>query len=66
MNKQEFKTRWESDDDGGGITFNEIADCYVAWGLGSSPKTKLLTAVQYAVLKAAGTSDAESFKSENA
>lgn len=32
MTKAEFKRRWESDPDGGGITFDDIADCAVARG----------------------------------
>lgn len=27
MTKEQFKKRWESDDRGGGITFNDVADC---------------------------------------
>ena len=38
MTKEEFKLRWESDDDGGGITYAEIADCTIAWGLYQRPK----------------------------
>lgn len=38
MTKLEFKTRWESDDSGGGITTEDIANCAVAWGI--SKKTK--------------------------
>lgn len=58
MTKQEFKLRWESDDNGGGITFNEVAECYVAWGLGSTPRTKCMYRVLFAVLTAAETADA--------
>ena len=56
MTKEEFKTRWESSDDGGGIIFNDIAKCAVDWGL-----TKPIFDVLYAVLKAANTNDAEKY-----
>lgn len=62
MTRQEFKARWESDDRGGGITFDDVADCAVAWGLSSHPKTQPIDSVRYAVLKAAGTEDAEAYK----
>jgi hypothetical protein len=61
MTKDEFKKRWESDEDGGGITFNDAADCAVAWGLMTSPRTKPIHKVLYTVLKAAGTVDAEEY-----
>jgi len=31
MTKEQFKTKWESNVSGGGITYNDIADCAVAW-----------------------------------
>ena len=61
MTHTEFKKRWESSDNGGGITNDEVADCYTAWGLGSSPKAKPMGRVVYAVLKAANVVDAEEF-----
>jgi hypothetical protein len=64
MTKEEFKTRWESDDTGGGITYEDIANCGVAWGLFSRPKTSRIDVVRYQVLKAAGTVDAEEYKPE--
>ena len=57
MTKEEFKERWESNVSGGGITFNDIADCAKAWGLFRTPKTCRIDRVQYAVLKAADTND---------
>ena len=62
MTKEEFKTRWESDDNGGGINYDDIADCALAWGLFSRPRTSRIYVVRYQVLKAAGTVDAEEFK----
>ena len=61
MTKEEFKKRWDSNDNGGGITYEDIANCYKQWGLGSSPKTKPIFTVRYQVLKAANTNDAEEF-----
>ena len=61
MTKEEFKKRWESDDDGGGITFDDIAACYTAWGLGNTPRTKPFDTVRYVVLKAAETVDANDY-----
>lgn len=65
MTKDEFKRRWDSDDSGGGITYEDIANCYVAWGLGSTPRIKPIHQVRYVVLKAAGTKDAEEFNTAN-
>jgi len=61
MTKEEFKNRWEGDIQAGGINFNDIAECAVAWGLFSRPKTCRVDVVRYQVLKAAGTVDAEEF-----
>lgn len=64
MTKKEFKTRWESNADGGGITFDDVADCAKAWGLFSTPRTSPIDIVRYRVLKAADTDDAESYNTE--
>lgn len=64
MTKQEFKKRWESNDNGGGITFNDIADCAIAWGISPAPKALPIDRVRYLVLRAAGTSDAEDYAPE--
>ena len=53
MTKKEFKKRWESDEHGGGITLDDVADCYKEWGLGSQPRCKPIPEV----LKAAGVKD---------
>lgn len=58
--KEEFKRLWESGDDGGGITFDDIADCAEAWGLFAKPKCANIDDVTKAVLRAAecdGTDD---------
>ena len=54
MTKEEFKRRWDSDERGGGITFDDIAECAKAWGLYSKPKTVKIEEVRDAVLQAAG------------
>ena len=54
MTKEEFKKRWESNANGGGITVNDCADCYVEWGLGTQPRCKPVKDVIAAVVKAAG------------
>ena len=64
MTKEEFKKRWESDDVGGGICFDDVADCAVAWGLYRTPRTAQINKVLYRVLTAAGTVDAESYNTE--
>jgi len=57
MTRAEFKKRWEGDSHGGGITFNDIADCAKSWGLFQRPKTAQINRVTFEVLKAAGTND---------
>lgn len=54
MTRQEFKDRWESNENGGGITFDDVAECHEAWGLGARPKTMRMSAVLARVLVAAG------------
>ena len=57
MTKKQFKKRWESDENGGGITFDEIAECAKSWGLYANPKCQNIFTVMNAVLKAAGCDD---------
>ena len=57
MTKQEFKQRWESSDDGGGITFDEIAKCAKEWGISSAPKTRPIDLILYQVLEVAQVVD---------
>lgn len=57
MSKEEFKKRWESNEQGGGITFNDIADCYINWGLGTQPRCKPINYIVDIVLKAAGVEE---------
>ena len=65
MNKAQFKRRWESNDEGGGICFNDIADCAKAWGVCSVPYVTPMNEVRYAVLKAANVIDAEDYNPVN-
>lgn len=53
MTTSEFKIRWESDESGGGITFDDIADCAVEWGVCRSPRTMDIFHVKALVLSAA-------------
>ena len=64
MTKEEFKKRWESDDSGGGITFDDIADAAKSWGVCSCPRIRPIDTIRYKVLLAANTNDAEDFKPE--
>jgi len=58
MTKPQFRERWALPE-GGGISNGDIADCAVAWGICSRPKTRPMDEVMYAVLVAAGCPDAE-------
>lgn len=50
MTPTEFKTRWNSNDEGGGITFDDIANCAKAWGLYTQPRIRPMQEVVDAVL----------------
>lgn len=54
LTKEDFKAKWDSDDEGGGITYEDIADCAKAWGLFQRPKTCPIDMVSNRVLLAAG------------
>jgi len=62
MTIQKFKTRWESDGFGGGITYEDIAKCAKSWGLYDRPMRINIRLVTYMVLKRAGCADAEYYK----
>lgn len=53
LTKEQFRKRWGSNNDSD-LTNDDIAACYVGWGLGSRPKTKPMGGVIEAVLQAAG------------
>ena len=59
MDKQEFKKRWESNENGGGITFDDIANCAKEWGISPHPRTMQIDKVCDKVLNAAGVIDAD-------
>ena len=65
MTKNQFKKRWESNDSGGGINFDDVAECAKAWGISSFPRTSRMDVVLYKVLLGAKTVDAENFKPED-
>lgn len=65
MTKEEFKTRWESSDNGGGITYEQVAQCAVEWNLIALPKITSMDKVLYTVLKAANTNDFEEYNPIN-
>jgi len=53
MTKEEFKRRYESNATGGGLTFDDVADCAKEWGLYQNPRTVNIHTVLESVLKAA-------------
>lgn len=59
--KEKFKELWEANENGSDITFNDIADCAVAWSISSRPKTRPINLIRYMVLKAANVCDAEDY-----
>ena len=54
MSKEQFAQRWDSDDDGGGINFDDIADCAVAWVIYAVPRIHPIHDVKDAVVTASG------------
>jgi len=59
--KEEFKRLWESDNNGGGLTFDDVADCAKDWGISQNPRIRPMLVVRYQVLKAADVVDAENY-----
>lgn len=53
MTKEEFKKRWDSNDEGGGITFDDIAECAKEWGIDRTPRIHDINKVTEKVLAAA-------------
>lgn len=51
--KEKFKELWESDERGGGITYEDCADCAVAWNLCKTPRIMEMSIVVEMVVKAA-------------
>jgi hypothetical protein len=54
MTKAEFAERWDSGDDGDGVTVDDVADCAKAWGLFATPRIHHIGTVLAAVVKASG------------
>lgn len=54
MTKAQFKKRWDSNEDGGDITFDDIAQCAVKWGLVQNPRMHRIDMIVNMVIKAAG------------
>ena len=52
--KEKFKELWESNEDGGGLTWEDIADCAKDWRLYSRPKIRDMFEVRDKVIEAAG------------
>ena len=59
--KEKFKELWEANSCGSGITYDDIAECAIAWGISSHPRTRPIDEITYRVLKAAQTNDAEEY-----
>jgi len=51
MTKTTFKKMWDKDDSN--ITFDDIAQCAIEWGLYKNPKTERIDIVANAVTKVA-------------
>lgn len=60
MTKGEFKALWESPA-GDTVTFDDVADLAVEWGISDRPKTRDIMRVLYEVLCEAGCTDAEEY-----
>jgi len=54
MTREEFRIRWDSNAQGGGITYDEIAECAIAWGINSYPRTAPIELIKKLVVKASG------------
>ena len=57
MTKEEFRKRWDGDENGGGITFDDIADCAEEWGLYTTPRIHPIDVVAHEVTVIAGCKD---------
>jgi hypothetical protein len=54
MTKEEFRLRWDSNERGGGITGDDIADCAIAWGIDRSPRASPIELITKLVVAASG------------
>lgn len=55
--KEEFAKKWDGDDNGGGITWDDIADCAKAWGVYDKPRIHDMYTVRKKVVIASGAKD---------
>lgn len=49
--KEKFIELWNKDKNGGGLTFDDVADCAKQWGLCSNPRIKVMDEILSLVLK---------------
>lgn len=61
MTKEQFKIRWESDENGGNISHDDIAQCAKEWGISQKPKCSPMDVIIYKVLQAANVKDADDY-----
>lgn len=62
MTKEEFKRRWESNKVADYITYEDIIDCAIEWGISPSPKNEYLDILLYLILCIAQVKDAKKYK----
>lgn len=55
--KEEFREKWDGDENGGGITWDDIADCAKEWGICNRPRIHDMWEIRTRVLKACGAED---------
>ena len=65
MTEQEFIDRWNSDNEGGGITYDDVADCAQKWGLVQRPRISPIDSVLAIVLKHLGLENPSEDNDEN-
>lgn len=57
MKKEEFAKRWDSNEEGGGITYDDVANCAKEWGLFERPRTVNMEIVIKKVIEESGAKD---------
>ena len=61
MTKEEFKKKWESSE-GEAISFQELTECAVSWGIVNKNNMPPIWDYQYKVLEAANCVDSHEYK----